>query len=463
MINQNINALVEKTFNITSLFADIKSDHNWSAYEIKTVMLLFSELDNFTKYIPDMKSDSTNLETLFKDAPKKYSFKKSEFIFLTGIRKEHISREINKIRKSLISKSIHLPHPMKIDDYNSGISITWFNLIEYNNSTGELTLHVNPQALPRLLAFAKYANVSFGSIAKLKNSYSIFTYLSLKIIKDSSFQKSIKEFEITIDHFKDKVGVKNKYKMVRQFREFVLDVVKKEINEQTEIYLDYNLIKEGRSFNKIKFTFDYKPEYLAQKAKSKYNKSEQLNVIESTHADNYDSPFEHILTGWNIRARKVVELEETYSLDVIQAAIDLTLEKEAAGEIITTKAAIFLGILENKQLASDEQFEREQYVAREDQDKTLKKQLADEYDAIQKVIDDNADEISNYLSAKSINATYEINSELNEQLLNMSCVEAEKFKEFRPKLPILHNGYYDMKNKKEIRPNMYQFLIIISK
>ena len=75
-------------------------------------MLLFSELDRFTKYIPDIESNINSLDTLFKDAPKRYSFKKSDFIFLTGIRKEHIAREINKIRKSLISKSIHLPHPM---------------------------------------------------------------------------------------------------------------------------------------------------------------------------------------------------------------------------------------------------------------------------------------------------------------------------------------------------------------
>tara|TARA_B110000285_G_C14479004_1_gene318951 strand:+ start:287 stop:433 length:147 start_codon:yes stop_codon:yes gene_type:complete len=36
----------------------------------------------------------------------------------------------------------------------------------------------------------------------------------------------------------------------------------------------------------------------------------------------------------------------------------LTLEKEAVGDIKTTKAAIFLEILKNKRLASDKQFER---------------------------------------------------------------------------------------------------------
>jgi len=38
MSDKSFNGIVSKTFNLTSLFADIKSEHNWTSYEIKTVM-----------------------------------------------------------------------------------------------------------------------------------------------------------------------------------------------------------------------------------------------------------------------------------------------------------------------------------------------------------------------------------------------------------------------------------------
>jgi hypothetical protein len=97
----------------------------------------------------------------------------------------------------------------------------------------------------------------------------------------------------------------------------------------------------------------------------------------------------------------VVELEETYSLDVIQSAINLTLEKEKAGEIKTTKAAIFLGILENKQLASEEQFERAKKDLENQQDKKLREKVSAEYDKLSSFILSNQDIIQSALTSNT--------------------------------------------------------------
>ena len=114
-----------------------------------------------------------------------------------------------------------------------------------------------------------------------------------------------------------------------------------------------------------------------------------------------ESTFKHILTGWNISAKKVGDLEKTYSLDVIQSAIELTLEKEKAGEIKTTKAAIFLGILENKQLASDEQFERAKIKIEQQQEKELREQVSAEYDKLSSFILSNQDIIQSVLTSNT--------------------------------------------------------------
>ena len=462
-----MNDIVKQSFYITGLFADIKSDSKWTECEIKTVLMLFSELSQHRVYIPDFYKDKKNkiidktklYESIAK-VPREYRFTREEFSNKTSVNKSHLAREINKVRKSLVKKTINTPHPIDQDDFDSGETIAWFSKITYHNKTGEILIKINEDAIDRLVALVNYTKIDFSKIITIKNANSIFYYLFFKILIDSSTKRYI---EVSLKEFKEKINLSDKYIKISHFKEKVLDVIKRDINDVTDLNIEYHLVKVGRAFTKIKFTFDYKTEYSERKSKGTVKQIKAPQIIKRTDDYNYYSPFEQILVGWNIRAKKVGELEEEYSLDVIQSAINKTLEKEKAGEIKTTKAAIFLGILENKQLASDEQFEREQAVAIENQEKILKKQLADEYDAIQKVINDNADEISKYLSAKSINAKYEINSELNNQLLNMSCVDAEKFKNFRSKLPVLHNGYYDMKLKKEVSPNIYQFLTILSK
>ena len=108
-----------------------------------------------------------------------------------------------------------------------------------------------------------------------------------------------------------------------------------------------------------------------------------------------------ILVRWNIRAKKVVEIEENYSLDVIQSAIDLTLEKEKVGEIKTTKASIFLGILENKHNNSNEIFERDQQELLKEQEKKLREKTSAEYDKHSSFILSNKDIIQSALTSNT--------------------------------------------------------------
>ncbi|APD51335.1 replication initiation protein [Francisella hispaniensis] len=461
MNDKSFNDIVSKTFYLTSLFADIKSEHNWTAYEIKTIMLFFSKLEKYSVYLPDKDLDNLELEKYIEKTPKSFTFKKEDFIFITGVRKEHLSREINKIRKSLISKAIHIPHPLYPEDEKSGISVTWFNLIEYNNSAGELKLYANPTALPRLLAFVKYAKVSFESIARLKNSYSIFTYLSLKIIKDSSYKQSETSFIISINEYKAKMGISNKYKMVRQFREFVLDVISKEINNSTEFNFSYELIKEGRSFNKIRFDFDYKDKPLIT---NQTDNNDEGNLFGFNISDiNEESYFETILTSWGIRAKKVVEIEESYSINAINEAIEVTKQAVDIGIIKTTPAAFFLGTLENKELESQVEFKRQQQMITTQQEKEKQKQLFAEYEAIEKFINDNADELSNYLSIRSGGGFFELSESVKEELEKLCYVDIKKYKDFKSNFAVLNQGFWDMKQRKEVRPNMYNFLALIIK
>ncbi|MBK2043675.1 replication initiation protein [Allofrancisella guangzhouensis] len=452
--------LVKKTFNLTSIFADIKSEHSWTTIEVKTVLLVLEKISKYTIYLPnfDENIQQDEIDKAIKEIPLIYEISTDLFKEITGVRSDNLAREIKKVSKGLLSKVIMTSHPLESKNNKSFVGFTWFTKVEYSNNTGKILLKLNSDAVDVLVAFVKYSKVSFEYITKLKNNYSIHTYLTLKILKDASYKEKV---VLDVEEYKEKLGIKHKYKNIFELKTRVLEVIKLEINEHTDIKIDYELIKEGRAFTKIKFTFDYKLECLEQKNKPNRKIQVVNSLMFNDEFASSDSPFEAILVGWGIRAKKVVEIEESYSLDVIQSAIDLTLEKEAAGEIKTTKAAIFLGILENRQLVSDEIFEREQQEIAKQQEKEYQKQLAVEYEAIEKFINDNSDEISNYLSIRSGGGSFELSSSVKEELSNLACVDAEKFKDFRPKLPVLHEGYFDIKQRKEVRPNMYTFLTLI--
>lgn len=391
--------LVKKTFYITNLFSDIKTT-SWSSNELKTVIFLLKQVSENKIYLPDLGDiNDLDIDLFHKEIakiPLDYVVKKEMFSEITNVKKNHIAREINKVRKDLGKRTINTPHPLERDN-DSGETIPWFSKITYSNKFGELKFIFNVFAIERLVAFVKYTKISFDQLVKLDSAYSVYMYIFFKIIKDSSY-KNINNIEISVDDLKEKLGLQNKYSVFKNFRVKVIDIIVSEINKETDVQLDYDLIKEGRSYTKINFIFDYKQEFLEQKSKAKVKESK---IIESKVIDEYDSPFEQILVGWNIRAKKVGELEEDYSLDVIQSAINLTLEKEKAGEIKTTKAAIFLGILENKQLASEEKFERAKKEIEQQQEKKLREKISAEYDKHSSFILSNQDIIQSALTSNT--------------------------------------------------------------
>ena len=383
---------MDKTFYLTSLFTDIKTQP-WSATDIKIALNIIKKLSAYRCYIPrleDIENFKGDIDNKINSVPLKMTISKEELLNILDINRAHIARETNKIVLSMHNRSIINSHELSYDKQTKGLGgISWFEYFNHGVNGG-LEFSFTRTSLKILIVMIKYTQLNIEIIDKIKNSYAVLTFVFIKIIKDSSKKNT---HTIDINEYKDKMGLNGKYKDINLLRSRVLDVVKREICEKTDMDMNYELVKEGRSFTKIKFIFDYKPEHVDKKNKSQVKNLKEPTIIENTVTDDYDSPFEQILISWNIRAKKVVEIEENYSLDVIQSAIDKTLEKEKAGEIKTTKAAIFLGILENKQLASDEQFERTKKEFEQKQDKKLREKISAEYDLIHSFILSNQDTI----------------------------------------------------------------------
>ena len=230
-------------------------------------LLLLSKLSKKAIYLPDIEKESFNQHISL--ISRSYVIKREEFQSVTGIKSNHLAREINKVREGLGTKVINTPHPLDKKNIHSGETIPWFSKISFLDSYGVMTFKFNDEAIKRLAAFVKYSKIKFEYISLLKNHNALFSYIFFKILKDSS---RYNDFVIDVSDFKERLGLATKYVKIKQFKDKVLDVITKEINEFTDLNIDYELIKEGRSFSKIKFTFDYKSENLEEKSKEKVKK-----------------------------------------------------------------------------------------------------------------------------------------------------------------------------------------------
>lgn len=128
-----------------------------------------------------------------------------------------------------------------------------FNAVDYVHGTGAFNVHINP--LAREYFF------------ELKNNFTLMGLKSL-LLCSSKYAKRIYSIccrwrgmggkEYSISEFKEMLGLidpkgkeKEVYPNIADFKKKVLDVAKRQINENTDITFDYKLVKRGRAFEKI--------------------------------------------------------------------------------------------------------------------------------------------------------------------------------------------------------------------
>ena len=313
-----------RLINITNNFSAIRTKKGWSRLEQIILYTLTKSIQYDLSQIK--KNEFTSYEMVdinVSNINSKIKLDRKDLI-LMGFDKKKFSREIREVSNSLLDKKIITSHPERVGCNDSFAMANWFNSFFYDKKTGYLDVEINEYALRLLKYFFKYSKINPNNIMNLKSTYSFNIYVAVKVDIDSSKGKC-KQYTVSLSEFRDSFDLNDKYRSINMLKKKVLDLIAINITEYTDLNLNYELEKNGRSYNNIKFNFDYKPEYLEQKDKLKDKISNQAKIIESVVVDNYDSPFEQILVGWNIRAKKVGEIEETYSLEVIQQAIDLTL------------------------------------------------------------------------------------------------------------------------------------------
>jgi plasmid replication initiation protein len=167
----------------------------------------------------------------------------------------------------------------------------WISSQKYEIGGGYSDITFDPELKPFLLHLKeKFTTYKLENVMRLKSIYSIRIYEILK-----QYQ-GIGKRTITIEALRKMLGITEKeYKLYGHFKNKVLQIAHKEINEKTDILFEYREIKLGRKVNELEFTISKKTppappdKATLQKEKERKHKEreEKKKAAEREKVENY--------------------------------------------------------------------------------------------------------------------------------------------------------------------------------
>lgn len=194
------------------------------------------------------------------------------------------------------------------------LATTFLSSAEYfKNTTIELSFDkkLKPYLLQLKNNFTMY---QFENVIALSSVYAIRIYELCK-----QYQK-IKERIIEIEDLKEILDIEEKYKKYNDFKKYVLEIAKREINEKTDINISFEEIKTGRKVSAIRFLISAKKEIKAIKNKEIIENIEEVKEYPEEVLELFNIlPF-----GEQVEKRKaeLAELLKSHTFDYLKKDIE---------------------------------------------------------------------------------------------------------------------------------------------
>ena len=215
-----------------------------TANEQKIIMFLASNIDLQKEDFQKQTVPVVVLEKILKNNDKKWG---------------SLYDRMQDFASKIISKHISFPTNFEIDGRKFPGYVNWFQSISpCRNSKDEVCLEFefSNKLKPFLLHLKEYVKISRIDIAPMKSGFSIRIYSILKAYRDKMRKHEYESnYTIELEELKSILGIASKYSAYDNFRRRVLNVAKKEINENSSsIEIDIKGLRTNRKITSIQFT-----------------------------------------------------------------------------------------------------------------------------------------------------------------------------------------------------------------
>ena len=250
-----------------------------------------------------------------------------ELINICQLSGESSFKEIRDITFSLIEKGIRIIDITDPDNKRE-IQVSWLSSADYYQ--GQVKLSFSPKLKPYLLQLKeKFTAINVIDLMQFKSVHAIRIYELLKQYQD------IGERTLTIDEIKECCGVKGKHKQYIDFEKYLLLIAQREINEKSDIHIEFERIKQSRKIVGIKFIISK-------------NKAYELrnNPIKETQEVKRKLAVIDTLKEFGLSLRVINQILKENTEQTIQNAINAVDLQLSRGQVRNAKAMLITAIKE---------------------------------------------------------------------------------------------------------------------
>lgn len=316
----------------------VEAKYKLTKYEQRMILAICSQLDTNAKKFDTVRVSVANMAKFCNfDDTKGYT---------------HVKNTIMKL----------LTRTLQIKDEKGWYATHWLQSARYIESESIIEYCVDEHLKLELLQLKEaYLSTPVLPLLEFKSDYSARFYLILKKML------KIKEFEYSIDYFRERFQLSKSYNHFGHIKEKVIEPALAEINEQSDIQVKHEYIKEGRSYKKIHFTVTLKKEKSEEEKME--NEIGQLRLNKSFYES--DEGVTDRLIKCGVTPQKAKNLAKKYSEKQINENINYALKNK---NNINNLAGFIIDCVENNVVENNKK-------AKEEIDKKEKERLADDRQA----------------------------------------------------------------------------------
>ncbi|MDP2947612.1 MAG: replication initiation protein, partial [Nanoarchaeota archaeon] len=192
---------------------------------------------------------------------KEYELSVVDFKELTGSNHKDLYEQIKAVAEKLIDRKVEIQSIT--EKGKRGFHLTRY-IWSANHVEGEgyFKILIDPKLKPYFLELKEqFTQYQLKYVMKMKSVHALRIYELLKQYENTVTHK--REFEI--EELKKVLGIEDRYSAIKDFEKYVLLVAKKEINELTDIEIDYKKIYRGRGKKVVSIVFSIDTKLIDEK------------------------------------------------------------------------------------------------------------------------------------------------------------------------------------------------------
>lgn len=294
----------------------IEAKYNLTLQEKRLVLLMSSRIQK----------DDKEFQT--------YTFSVQEVCTFLQLNNKNIYKEIDGVVSKLFTRALIIKNVIE----DSTTKISWLTYAKYWHGKGLIQLTFNQRLKPYLLEIKeRFTKINIGDLVSLKSIYAIRIFELLKQYE------SIGSRDFSLNELREYCGIsQHQYQLYGHLKKRIIEIAKREINDKTDIFIDYEETKQSRKIISINFSIKRNPNY----GKTEFEKHQTQKTVLIHKELRSESALIDRIIEYGFTRKTAQKLIKSHNEEVVTNAVKSVDSQVSRGHVKNPKAMLSTAIKE---------------------------------------------------------------------------------------------------------------------